>query len=110
MLKQAFIGAFAPFARAPAPGAPGAGFAAPANFEWRMAVTALVRLGRGVARTLAPRPASARPRSRRHRDRQGSWYGTVPRGRGVKSRTRMPARAPRGIVCGIVRRGRRRVP
>ena len=59
MLKRAFIGAFAPYARTP--GAPGAGFAAPADFEWRKAVTALARLGRVLARALAPRPASARP-------------------------------------------------
>jgi hypothetical protein len=56
MLKRAFIGAFAPFARAPAPAAPGAGFAAPAAFEWRKAVTAPARLGRVVARALAPGP------------------------------------------------------
>ena len=56
MLKRVFIGAFAPFARAPAPAAPAPGFAAPADFEWRKAVTALARLGRVVARALAPRP------------------------------------------------------
>ena len=56
MLKRAFIGAFAPFARAPAPGAPGAGFAAPADIEWRRGMTALTGFGRAVARALAPKP------------------------------------------------------
>lgn len=62
MLKQAFIGAFAPFARTPVPAAPdagfaatapGGGFAAPAAFDWRSAVSAISGLGRMVAAGLA---------------------------------------------------------